>query len=73
MDARTHPMGADEPPPNGCGTDPVRLANQLAEMRANVILQGMGGIAAYYPTDDRVSLPQSRTAARPRHVWRCVA
>ena len=32
------------------GLDPVRLANQLADMRANVILQGMGGIAAYYPT-----------------------
>lgn len=29
--------------------DPVRLAQQLADMRANVVLQGMGGIAAYYP------------------------
>jgi hypothetical protein len=27
-----------------------RLAEQLAEMRANVVLMGMGGIAAYYPT-----------------------
>ena len=30
--------------------DAKRLANQLAEMRANVLLQGMGGIVAYYPT-----------------------
>lgn len=32
------------------GLDAKRLAEQLAEMRANVLLQGMGGIAAYYPT-----------------------
>lgn len=32
------------------GLDAVRLAGQLAAMRANVLLQGMGGIAAYYPT-----------------------
>jgi hypothetical protein len=32
------------------GLDAARLASQLAEMRANVLLQGMGGIAAYYPT-----------------------
>src|SRR5947209_5007264 len=30
--------------------DAVRLTSQLAEMRANVVLMGMGGIAAYYPT-----------------------
>jgi hypothetical protein len=30
--------------------DPVRLAQQLADMHANVSLQGMGGIAAYYPS-----------------------
>lgn len=30
--------------------DPSRLVNQLADMRANVLLVGMGGIAAYYPT-----------------------
>jgi hypothetical protein len=30
--------------------DPVRHADQLAEMRANVVLMGMGGICAYYPT-----------------------
>ena len=29
--------------------DPVRLADQLAEFRANVLLFGMGGITAYYP------------------------
>src|SRR5258707_6148503 len=32
------------------GLDAVRLTGQLAEMRANVLLIGMGGIAAYYPT-----------------------
>src|SRR5262245_32977801 len=32
------------------GLDARRLAEQLAEMRANVVLMGMGGIAAYYPT-----------------------
>jgi hypothetical protein len=32
------------------GLDAARLAQQLADMRANVVLQGMGGIAAYYPT-----------------------
>jgi Hypothetical glycosyl hydrolase 6 len=31
--------------------DPDRLVNQLADMRANVLLLGMGGIAAYYPTE----------------------
>jgi hypothetical protein len=30
--------------------DAARLAAQLADMRANVLLIGMGGIAAYYPT-----------------------
>jgi len=30
--------------------DTTRLANQLAGMRANVVLMGMGGICAYYPT-----------------------
>lgn len=30
--------------------DARRLADQLAEMRANVVLVGMGGIVAYYPT-----------------------
>ena len=32
------------------GLDPVRVAEQLADMKANVLLEGMGGIAAYYPT-----------------------
>jgi hypothetical protein len=32
------------------GLDARRLAEQLADMRANVVLMGMGGIAAYYPT-----------------------
>jgi hypothetical protein len=39
------------------GLDAVRLANQLAEMRANVLLQGMGGIAAYYPTTTEFHYP----------------
>src|ERR1043165_1484154 len=30
--------------------DAGRLVDQLADMRANVLLIGMGGIAAYYPT-----------------------
>src|SRR3954468_418629 len=30
--------------------DAERLATQLADMRANVLLMGMGGIAAFYPT-----------------------
>jgi hypothetical protein len=30
--------------------DPARLVDQLADMRANVLLMGMGGIVAYYPT-----------------------
>jgi hypothetical protein len=30
--------------------DAKRLAEQLADMRANVILMGMGGIVSYYPT-----------------------
>ncbi len=30
--------------------DPQRLVSQLADMRANVLLLGMGGITAYYPT-----------------------
>ena len=32
------------------GLDARRLVAQLAAMRANVVLMGMGGIAAYYPT-----------------------
>lgn len=30
--------------------DARRLATQLADMRANVVLMGMGGIVSYYPT-----------------------
>lgn len=30
--------------------DPAHLIDQLADMRANVLLMGMGGIVAYYPT-----------------------
>ena len=32
------------------GLNAARLMDQLAAMRANVVLMGMGGIAAYYPT-----------------------
>src|SRR4051794_35715228 len=30
--------------------NPERLATQLDDMRANVLLMGMGGIVAFYPT-----------------------
>ncbi len=33
------------------GLDPARLAKQLQEFQANVLLFGMGGIVAHYPTD----------------------
>jgi hypothetical protein len=33
--------------------DAKRLAEQLADMRANVVLMGMGGIVGYYPTQVR--------------------
>lgn len=39
------------------GLDARRLAEQLADMRANVVLQGMGGIAAYYPTKTEFHYP----------------
>ena len=32
------------------GLDATHLVAQLADMRANVLLEGMGGIIAYYPT-----------------------
>ncbi len=32
------------------GLDARRLVDQLADMRANVLLEGTGGIVAYYPT-----------------------
>ena len=37
--------------------DPHRLVEQLAAMRANVVLMGMGGIAAYYPTHTEFHYP----------------
>jgi hypothetical protein len=37
--------------------DANRLAGQLADMRANVLLQGMGGIVAYYPTTTEFHYP----------------
>ena len=33
------------------GLDPERLARQLDEFHANVLLFGMGGIVAHYPTE----------------------
>ena len=33
------------------GLDAKRVVQQLSDMRANVLLEGMGGIAAYYPTE----------------------
>lgn len=35
------------------------LADQLADMRANVLLMGMGGITAYYPTKVEFHYPSS--------------
>jgi Hypothetical glycosyl hydrolase 6 len=37
--------------------DPNRLIDQLTDMRANVLLIGMGGIAAYYPTETQFHYP----------------
>ena len=39
--------------------DTRRLVEQLADMRANVVLMGMGGIAAYYPTQVDFHYPSS--------------
>lgn len=45
------------------GLDATRLAEQLADMRANVLLQGMGGIAAYYPTKTEFHYPSPHLPA----------
>ncbi|MEP7365549.1 MAG: hypothetical protein ABI972_20025 [Acidobacteriota bacterium] len=37
--------------------DAARLAQQLADMRANVVLMSMGGIVAYYPTQTEFHYP----------------
>ena len=37
--------------------DAARLVDQLSDMRANVLLLGMGGIAAYYPTTTEFHYP----------------
>jgi hypothetical protein len=37
--------------------DANRLVNQLADMKANVLLLGMGGITAYYPTQVEFHYP----------------
>ena len=37
--------------------DARRLAEQLADMRANVVLMGMGGIVSYYPTSVQYHYP----------------
>jgi hypothetical protein len=37
--------------------DAARLAQQLADMRANVVLMGMGGIVAYYPAQTEFHYP----------------
>src|SRR5450432_270265 len=39
--------------------DPARLVGQLADMRANVLLIGMGGIVAYYPTQAGFHYPSA--------------
>src|SRR5713101_1911200 len=45
------------------GLDARRLVEQLADMRANVLLQGMGGIAAYYPTTVQFHYPSPQLPA----------
>jgi len=42
--------------------DSARLVEQLADMRANVLLIGMGGIAAYYPTETEFHYPSPSLA-----------
>ncbi len=42
--------------------DARRLAEQLADMRANVVLMGMGGIAAYYPTEVHITIASPGSA-----------
>src|SRR5689334_7980818 len=44
------------------GLDAKRLAEQLADMKANVLLQGMGGIVAYYPTTTEFHYPSPQLA-----------
>jgi hypothetical protein len=39
------------------GLDAARLVQQLGDMRANVLLMGMGGISAYYPTSVEFHYP----------------
>jgi len=39
------------------GLNASHLVDQLADMRANVLLLGMGGIAAYYPTTTEFHYP----------------
>jgi hypothetical protein len=39
------------------GLDAAQLVEQLSAMRANVLLEGMGGIAAYYPTTTEFHYP----------------
>src|SRR5260370_30225095 len=45
------------------GLDAARLMDQLADMRANVLLIGMGGIAAYYPTETQFHYPSPQLPA----------
>ncbi len=60
--------------------DARRLVEQLADMRANVVLMGMGGISAYYPTKVPFHYPSPQlpsdhdmfgdviTAAHSKHI-----
>src|SRR5437868_11252664 len=45
------------------GLDAARVAEQLADMKANVLLEGMGGIAAYYPTKVEFHYPSPQLPA----------
>jgi hypothetical protein len=45
------------------GLDAKRQVEQLADMGANVLLEGMGGIAAYYPTTTEFHYPSPQLPA----------
>jgi hypothetical protein len=47
---------------NDAGLDAKRLIEELSAMRANVLLEGMGGIVAYYPTTTEFHYPSPHLA-----------
>jgi len=61
---------AQEQQPGWWMREPIRWMDQLADMHANVLLMGMGGIVAYYPTGTPFHYPSPNLPPRPRHVRR---